>query len=326
MGATSMVRGGRVTRFLPGFRRELGCDRKHHDTSFGDIEFEFLDDISEMSSLANSSSSGEYHPNEIMELDNDDDGERVDFNDVSIGDNRSFWDNQNQLLQASLCRTSSLESRIRNASKEAIEEIKSTETLCSCSRQMAATITSCRNCFMREVSRRLQNAGFDSAICKTKWRTSLNIPSGEHTFLDVIDTTSSKKGNVIRVIIELNFRAEFEMAKASEDYNRLVRRLPEVFVGKVERLSNLIKILCMAAKRYMKENKMHMGPWRKYRYMQAKWLGPCERTTSTTTSLSMGFSEKIPKPKPQSSMLTVDLLDKLPNMHYNGVEVVQYVN
>ncbi|KAE9607210.1 hypothetical protein Lal_00025989 [Lupinus albus] len=316
MGATSMARGGRVTRFLPGFRRELGCDQKHHGTSFGDIEFEFLDDISDMSSLANSSSSGEYHTNEIMELD-EDDGGSVDFSDVSIGDNRSFWDNKNQLLQANLCRTSSVESRIRNASKEAIEEIKSTETVCNCSRQMAAT-TSCTNCFMTEVCRRLQNAGFDCAICKTKWRTSLNIPSGEHTFLDIIDTTSSKKGNVIRVIIELNFRAEFEMAKASEDYNRLVRRLPEVFVGKVEILSNLIKILCMAAKRCMKENKMHMGPWRKYRYMQAKWLGPCERTISTTTSLSMGFSERIPKPKPKASMLTVDLLDKLPNMHCKG--------
>ena len=66
--------------------------------------------------------------------------------------------------------------------------------------------------------------------------------AGEHNFLDVIDST--KKGEV-RVIVELNFRGEFEMARGSEDYNRLVRRLPEVFVGKVERLSNLIKILCM---------------------------------------------------------------------------------
>ena len=48
--------------------------------------------------------------------------------------------------------------------------------------------------------------------------------------MDVIDST--KKGKV-RVIVELNFRGEFEMARGSEDYNRLVRRLPEVFVAKV---------------------------------------------------------------------------------------------
>ena len=148
----------------------------------------------------------------------------------------------------------------------------------------------------------------------------INYCAGEHTFVDVADSTSSKKGD-IRVVIEVNFRAEFEMARASDDYNRLVRRLPEVFVGKVERLSNIIKVLCMAAKRCMKENKMHMGPWRKHRYMQAKWLGPCDRNTSTN-SLSMGYSERMPKPKPKASMLTVDLLEKLPNMHCTAVEVV----
>lgn len=133
----------------------------------------------------------------------------------------------------------------------------------------------------------------------------------------MIESSSKEKGSGVRVIIELNFRAEFEMAKASEEYNRLVRRLPEVYVGKVERMSNIIKVLCMAGKRCMKENKMHMGPWRKHKYMQAKWLGPCKRNTSTT-SLSMGYSDEmriLPKPKTKASMLTVDLLEKLPNMH-----------
>lgn len=146
--------------------------------------------------------------------------------------------------------------------------------------------------------------------------------AGEHTFLDVIDNTNPKKGNV-RVMIELNFQAEFEMARGSEEYNQLVKKLPEVFVGKVERLSNLIKILCMAAKKCMKDKKMHMGPWRKHRYMQAKWLGPFERNTSTIP-LSMGYSNEkiITKPKYKASMLTVDLLEKLPNMHCKAVEVV----
>ena len=79
------------------------------------------------------------------------------------------------------------------------------------------------------------------------------------------------------MIIELNFRAEFEMARASEEYNGLVSKLPEVYVGKIERLSNIIKVLCMGAKKCMKENKMHMGPWRKHKYMQAKWLGSCHK-------------------------------------------------
>lgn len=141
--------------------------------------------------------------------------------------------------------------------------------------------------------------------------------TGEHTYIDVVDK-SSKKGE-IRVVVELNFRAEFEMARASQEYNQLVGKLPGVFVGKAERLRGLIKIICSAAKKCMKERKMHMGPWRKQKYMQAKWFGTFKRTTSTTF-LPEGFSTRLQRPK--ASMLTFDLLDKLPGMHCTAVEVL----
>ncbi|KAE8719931.1 hypothetical protein F3Y22_tig00109924pilonHSYRG00086 [Hibiscus syriacus] len=129
-------------------------------------------------------------------------------------------------------------------------------------------------------------------------------------------TREKSRKSEVRVIIELNFRAEFEIARASEDYNRLVQRLPDVFVGKVERLSNVIKILCSAAKKCMKEKKMHMGPWRKQGYMQAKWLKSCERNTSNQP-LPVGCSgSRLTKPK--ASMLTEDLLD----VHCTALEVV----
>ncbi|KAI9198932.1 hypothetical protein LWI28_024645 [Acer negundo] len=245
-------------------------------------------------------------------------------------DSRSFWESQHQVLQATLCRSSSLETKIRNSTKEVLKEIQTMagDGVCACRRPVAG---GCRSCLMREVSGRLRNGGYNSAICKSKWRSSPDIPSGEHTFIDVIENASSRKKGGVRVIIELNFRAEFEMARASEDYNRLVRRLPEVFVGKVERLENVIKILCRAAKKCMKEKKMHMGPWRKQRYMQAKWLGSCERTTSmpllsmVASSSSYSYSsysgDRL-STKPRASMLTVDLLDKLPNMHCTAVEVL----
>ncbi|KAJ0017957.1 hypothetical protein Pint_10560 [Pistacia integerrima] len=248
-------------------------------------------------------------------LEEEDDPEKE--NNGGVEDNTSFWETQHQVLQATLCRSSSLESKIRNATKEALKDIKNMAgNICACGTSVAAG--GCRSCLMREVSSRLSSAGYNSAICKSKWRSSPDIPSGEHTFIDVIDNSSTKKGEV-RVIIELNFRAEFEMARASEDYNRLVRRLPEVFVGKVERLNNVIKILCKAAKKCMKEKKMHMGPWRKQRYMQAKWLSSYKRTT-TSPVITMENSGRLPKPR--ASMLTEDLLDKLPNMHCTAVEVL----
>lgn len=136
--------------------------------------------------------------------------------------------------------------------------------------------------------------------------------------MEVLDNSNPKKG-VVRVVIELNFRAEFEMARASEEYNQLISRLPEVFIGKSERLGALIKILCSAAKKCMKEKKMHLGPWRKHKYMQAKWLGTCERIKPTTMPLASSYRQ----PKPKASMLTFDLLESLPGLHCStAVEVV----
>ena len=127
--------------------------------------------------------------------------------------------------------------------------------------------------------------------------------------MDVMDNSNPKKGE-IRVIIELNFRAEFEMARASEEYNKLISRLPEVFVGKVERLRALVKILCAAAKKCMKDKKMHMAPWRKQKYMQAKWFNTCERLEANA-SLDRKFSHEASK-RPKASMLTMALLN-MPN-------------
>ncbi|GMJ14162.1 hypothetical protein like AT4G32480 [Hibiscus trionum] len=270
------------------------------DSSSSDMEFGFLED-------------GEEEVPGICYDDDDDDEPKVSEGE-SDGNREKFWEMQHHVLQATLCRSSSLESRIRNAVKEYLKEIERETTVCGCRKSLMAE--NCRNCLMREVFCRLQNAGFDAAICRSKWRSSPDIPSGEHSFLDVMENT---RKCVVRVIIELNFRAEFEMARASEDYSHLVQRLPEVFVGKVERLNNVIKILCLAAKRCMKEKEMHMGPWRKQRYMQAKWLKSCERNTSKK-SLPVGASDRLPKPR--ASMLTIDLLDKLSDVRCTAVEVV----
>lgn len=121
------------------------------------------------------------------------------------------------------------------------------------------------------------------------------------------------------MIIELNFRAEFEMARANEEYNMLIKRLPEMFVGKIERLLGLVKILCAAAKKCMKEKKMHMGPWRKHCYMQAKWLRTCERT-AFSPPLSSGFSGHLAPPA--ISTLTADMMNNFTNLHRSEVKVV----
>ncbi|XP_016444266.1 uncharacterized protein LOC107769553 [Nicotiana tabacum] len=276
-----------------------------------DTVFSFLDEEAQ-------SSSPESVNDDVYVRDQDEDEEKETNENV---ENNKFWETQHQLLQAVLCRTTSLETQIRRITKETVKETKQSESGCSC-RKMSNN--GCRNCVMQELCSRLQNAGFNSAICKSKWRSSPDIPSGEHTFIDVVDNSNPKKGEV-RIIIELNLRAEFEIAKASEEYNQLVKCLPEVFVGKIERLMSLIKILCNAAKKCMKEKKMHMAPWRKQRYMQAKWLKTFERMSSTTTAkfpLSSDQEYSSSRlPRPRAPMLTMDFLEILPNLRYTAVQV-----
>ncbi|PIA36660.1 hypothetical protein AQUCO_03300107v1 [Aquilegia coerulea] len=260
-------------------------------------------------------------PDSVEDYDNNiddmvDEEQNGDLNANSFAENKAFWDTQHEHLQGILSRSSSLETKIRKATKDAIKAFQLAGTICICQNPVLGA-DGCRNCLMRHVSDYLRDAGYNSAICKSKWRTSHEIPSGEHTYIDVVDMLSSKKVEV-RIVIELNFRAEFEMARASEEYNQLIEKLPEVYVGRSDRLKNLIKIICSAAKKCMKDRKMHLGPWRKQKYMQAKWFGSCKRTM-TTSVLPEGLSIRLQRPK--ASMLTYDLLEKLPSLHCTAVEV-----
>ena len=125
----------------------------------------------------------------------------------------------------------------------------------------------------------------------------------------------TRSGKAVRVVVELSFRAEFEVARASAGYRALVTALPEVFVGRADRLRGVVKVMCAAAKQCMKENNMHMGPWRKHKYMQAKWLGTPERTAAAVAaaaaagavvpSVTVGSPEK-QITKFRASMLTFD--------------------
>ncbi|RZC57382.1 hypothetical protein C5167_004685 [Papaver somniferum] len=181
-----------------------------------DMVLEFFDgDQEKKPSSSATSSSGEDG--------GDEDDEGVVQN---VEERKAFWENQHQLLHATIIKSSPLESSIRNATKQALKESKLiTGTICKC----GILIDGCRNCMLRHVSDRLCAAGFDAAVCKSKWRSFKNIPSGEHIYVDVMDNNSSskKKGEAIRVVIELNFRAEFEMARANNEYKYLWAKLKD---------------------------------------------------------------------------------------------------
>ncbi|XP_015081711.1 uncharacterized protein LOC107025439 [Solanum pennellii] len=264
-----------------------------------ELTFGFTDEGIEFQSCENSLKSNISYSSEEILMNEEEEDENVNDSE----ENKAFWASQEELLKTTLCRTTSFESKVRKATKEALKELKFTSFKCSCRKMVS---DGCRKCMQREISDRLTNEGYNCFICKSKWKSTPEIPSGEYTYIEVMTNASSEKGEM-KVIIELNFRGEFEMARANEGYNRLVEKLPEVYVGKIERLRNLIKILCCASKKCMKEKKMHMAPWRKHKYMQAKYLGSPE--IKSETIFPVNNLRRLPRPS--GSMLTFDLLDSL---------------
>ncbi|KAG9153869.1 hypothetical protein Leryth_005975 [Lithospermum erythrorhizon] len=170
----------------------------------------------------------------------------------------------------------------------------------------------CKTCLHQLMYHRLRDAGFNCIICKSKWRDSPEFPAGEHTYLQVLQLSNEGE---IKVIIELSFRSEFEIARASEEYNNLIKCLPEVYVGKIERVGALLRLLCAASKKLLKERKMHMAPWRKQKYMEAKWQSGSHHHVKLPQTREMEIA------RPRASMLTFDFIDGFPGLLSQGIRI-----
>ncbi|CAI9089390.1 OLC1v1023956C1 [Oldenlandia corymbosa var. corymbosa] len=281
-----------------------------------ELIFGFTEELMGEGSWSSSSSttSVEIDDGAITDEENENDENSTNAEEES----KAFWESQEDLLTTTLFRTTSMESKIRQATKDAMKEMNLGGFICCvCDKKKIEGTKSCQDCLHREISGRLRMEGYNCNIRKSKWRNSSDIPSGDHTYLEVVQNTSSGKG-AMKIIIEPNFKAQFEMARASEEYKRLINKLPEVFVGKFCRLQNSVKILCAALKKSMKENKMHMAPWRKHKYMLAKWQGSPDNYCYEQYQLKMtpNMSPVISHlgrstTRPRASLLTFDLLDTL---------------
>ncbi|KAH0633461.1 hypothetical protein KY284_036247 [Solanum tuberosum] len=139
----------------------------------------------------------------------------------------------------------------------------------------------------QNVMKYLRDFGYNSAICKTKWESSSgSVKGGNYEFIDVIRSDSSNQ-MITRYIIDLDFAAEFEIARPTNHYKRMLQSLQKVFVGKSEELKQILKVMSEAVRRSMRSKELHIPPWRKQGFMQNKWLGAYKRTTNILPSLNL---------------------------------------
>ncbi|KAJ4828608.1 hypothetical protein Tsubulata_004967 [Turnera subulata] len=121
--------------------------------------------------------------------------------------------------------------------------------------------------------------GYDASICKSRWEKSPSYPAGEYEYIDVIILNE-------RLIIDIDFRSEFEIARSTKAYKSVLQVLPYIFVGKSDRLQKIIGVVSDAAKQSLKKKGMHIPPWRKADYIKAKWLSPHTRAVTVPPALT----------------------------------------
>ncbi|KAF3587692.1 hypothetical protein F2Q69_00026558 [Brassica cretica] len=120
----------------------------------------------------------------------------------------------------------------------------------------------------------LRNKGYDAGLCKSRWERFGNNTAGKYEYVDV------NGGDKNRFIVETNLAGEFEIARPTTRYISLLAQLPSVFVGTPEELKQLVRIMSLEIRRSMKRAKIHVPPWRRNGYMQAKWFGHYKRTSN----------------------------------------------
>ncbi|XP_042014117.1 uncharacterized protein LOC121762337 isoform X2 [Salvia splendens] len=113
--------------------------------------------------------------------------------------------------------------------------------------------------------------GYDASICKSKWEKSPSFLAGEYEYVDVLIGGE-------RLIIDIDFKSEFAIARPTKAYKLVLQALPSIFIGKPDRLEKIIGIVSDAAKQSLKKKGMPVPPWRKADYIKSKWLSPFTRT------------------------------------------------
>lgn len=147
------------------------------------------------------------------------------------------------------------------------------------------------------VAEELQTLGYAASIYKSRWEKQPKCQAGEHEYIEVLIGGE-------RLLIDIDFRSEFELVRTTKVYRLVLQTLPIIFVGKTDRLKKIIPVICEAAAQSLKKKNMPVPPWRKTEYMKAKWLTPPPPPPKPVPMIplpNLKFESNFPIKKVQSS-------------------------
>ncbi|CAN6475732.1 unnamed protein product [Victoria cruziana] len=144
---------------------------------------------------------------------------------------------------------------------------------------------------------RMRMEGYDASLCRSSWSCSTGCPGGDYEYIDIVELNEAQRSE--RLIVDIDFRSQFEIARPTAAYTQLYNSLPSVFVGTEQKLNKVISLACSAAKKSLTESGLHIPPWRKACYLQSKWLSSCQRLS--TAAIPIFSREKVDRTPPKIS-------------------------
>ncbi|XP_062024653.1 uncharacterized protein LOC133740726 isoform X2 [Rosa rugosa] len=156
-------------------------------------------------------------------------------------------------------------------------------------RDIESMIDQPKNLKNKWVVMKLKMDGYEASLCKTSWVSSVKLPKDDYEYVDVMMKDNNLL-KVTRLIVDMDFKSQFELARPSPSYKELKDILPDIFVGTEEKLDKVISLVCSAAKKSLKKMGLHVPPWRKAPYMQSKWLSKdCKKISISPTNMELGI-------------------------------------
>ncbi|KAE8686667.1 Detected protein of unknown function [Hibiscus syriacus] len=224
-----------------------------------------LEDLSDLSDLVNSFlesdcafESDEHGGNKktVQEKDKENDGS---------SDSEGYWSDTKDTLKRLLVKDEDDDK----------EKLKILEQVAEFARRNVLDMFS--EGYKRRLMSGLRDNGFDAGLCKSRWEKFGRHPAGRYEYVDV-------NVNGTRYIIEVNLAGEFEIARPTTSYASLIEVFPMIFVEKPEKLKKIVRLMCKATRKSMKDRDMKMPPWRQHAYMHAKWFASYKRTADEIPS------------------------------------------
>ncbi|KAM5562435.1 hypothetical protein ABKV19_017584 [Rosa sericea] len=161
-------------------------------------------------------------------------------------------------------------------------------------RDIESMIDQPKNLKNKWVVMKLKMDGYEASLCKTSWVSSVKLPNvyeftDDYEYVDVMMKDNNLL-KVTRLIVDMDFKSQFELARPSPSYKELKDILPDIFVGTEEKLDKVISLVCSAAKKSLKKMGLHVPPWRKATYMQSKWLSKdCKKISISPTNMELSI-------------------------------------